>query len=574
MADFASIYGMANRPTSPAPDPLQSMGQVASIQHLGQQNVLGQQQIQQGQMQNQQMQQQLQDAQELRETLKQAISSGQNPVQAVQKLASPAAQSWVKQYTDMAMNQTKLSKEQFDLASSHLAKVGGDVIAASQAPGATPQQVAQVIAGHVQQGNIPPDKAQALISTIPQDPAALPTWGMTQGATLGASKELLGLFTPQVHMVDQGTTTQPVAVSPALGTVKNLGAPIEKDIPPGDLKKFASDIGALKDDGSVDMSNPLVKAHIQKMNTNAQTVMLAGGGVVSPGAPGGGSPDLSKLPPQTAALVKSLGEYRTLPSTVTNPRQREQLMALVAQAYPNYNVADAEANQKFIKGLASSDPSSPGGVVAASERLLGHTGQILQASDKIGGASGAGGAVWNKVTGPLKALGNPDVAQFELEKGKIMGELNKLATGGVPHAEELASDIKNLQWTDPPEVRNRVLYSAAQLGLEQTKAVEAKRANLLGSNAPQTSLLSPRAQAVAQDLAKRNGEKLDLAPPTTAGYTNTAVATPNMGGGGTPAAPTAPAVKLYAGKTIPSATFKAMSAAAQKVFTDGGGTVN
>ena len=278
MADFGSIYSMANRPTSPAPDLAQSMGTVASIQHLGQQNQLGQQQIAQGQMQNQQMQQQLQDATELRQTLKEAISSGQNPVQAVQKLASPAAQGWVKQYTEMAMNQTKLSKEQFDLASNHLAKVGGDVIAASQAPGATPQQVAQIIQGHVQQGNIPPDKAQALIQTIPQDPAALPTWGMTQGATLGASKELLGLFTPQVHMVDQGTSTQPVAINPTQATIKNIGAPIEKDIGPGDLKKFASDIGALKDDGSVDMSNPKVKAKIHAMTTNMATVIQGGAG--------------------------------------------------------------------------------------------------------------------------------------------------------------------------------------------------------------------------------------------------------------------------------------------------------
>ena len=533
MTDFGSIYSLANHPTSPAPDLMQAQHNMLSLQALGQQ-------VQQGQMQNQQMQQQLQDAQELRDTIKQASSAGQNPVQAVSKLGSPTAQKWLQTYTEMAQSQTKLSKEQFDLAQAHLSKVGGDVIAASQAQGATPQQVAQVITNHVQQGNIPPSQAQQLIQSLPADASQLPNWGMAQVATLGASKDLLGLFTPSVHMVDTGNATQPVAINATQGTVKNLGAPIDKDIPPGDLKKFASDIGAIKDDGSVDMDNAQVKAHLRKMNYIAPNVLTMVQPYVNPGSAGGSGPDLSKLPPQTAALVKSLGEYRTLPSQVSNPRQREQLMSLVVQAYPNYNVADAEANQKFIKGLASSDAASPGGVVAASERLLGHTGSILQASDKIGGANGMFGTLWDKTGGRLKGVGNPDVAQFELEKGKIMGELNKLATGGVPHAEELASDIKNLQWTDPPEVRNRVLYAAAQLGLEQTRAVELKRSNLLGSNAPQTSLLSARAQTVLQDLAKRNGDNLELAPPSTGGYTNTAIGTPNMGGGAPKSALTNP----------------------------------
>ena len=67
MADFASAFQNFNHPTTPAPD-------LASIQHMAQQNQIGAQQVQQGQMQTEQMQQQLQDAQELRDTLKQAAS--------------------------------------------------------------------------------------------------------------------------------------------------------------------------------------------------------------------------------------------------------------------------------------------------------------------------------------------------------------------------------------------------------------------------------------------------------------------------------------------------------------------
>lgn len=529
MADFASIYSMANRPTVAAESPIDAQAKMYSLANMAQQN-------QQGQMQTQQMQQQLQDAQELRDTIKQASSAGQSPVQAVSQLGSPTAQKWMQAYTEMAQNQTKLSKEQFDLAQAHLSKVGGDVVSAAQQPGATPQQVAQVIQSHIQQGNIPANQGQQLLQSLPSDPSQLGTWGLAQGATLGASKELLGLFTPTVHMVDTGTAVQPTGVTAATGKVAPIGDPIEKTVAPSSPGPVGKDLetynSGLPDGQEVGPNDPGFLNWYAKVHRHEGTTLALPGAhtLVSPGS-GGAGPDLSNLPPATASLVKSLGEYRTLPSDVTNPRQREQLMSLVTQAYPNYSIADAKANQKFIQGFSSNDPSSPGGVVSASERLLGHIGQILGASDKIGGSSGLLGTAWNKSGGLLKGVGNPDVAQFELEKGKIMGELNKLATGGVPHAEELASDIKNLQWTDAPEVRNRVLFAASNLGLEQTKALETRRANLLGNNAPNTSLLSPRAQAVLQNLAKRNGETLDLAPPTTAGYTATATATPNMGGG-------------------------------------------
>jgi hypothetical protein len=235
-------------------------------------------------------------------------------------------------------------------------------------------------------------------------------------------------------------------------------------------------------------------------------------------------------------LVRQIGTYQMLPTQI-GPRQKTAVMNLVAQAYPNYSISDAEANNKFIKGLASTDASSSGGTIAASERLLGHVGELADLTDKLGNSTF--GKIGNTVGGFLATTTGTgqagNIKAFELTKGKVIAELNKLANGGVPHAEEMAADVKQLDYTDPPTVKYTVLKSAVQLGLEQVNAVEARRNNILGTDAPQTSLLSPRAQSVVQRIYKQIGATPELGKPTTSGYTNTAIA--NMPKWQTPAPP-------------------------------------
>jgi hypothetical protein len=73
-----------------------------------------------------------------------------------------------------------------------------------------------------------------------------------------------------------------------------------------------------------------------------------------------------------------------------------------------------------------------------------------------------------------------------------------------------------------------VIKAIADVGLEQVTAGEEKRRNVLGSMAPQTSLLSPKAQAnLAKIYNYAGAEPPAMATPSTSGYTTTAV----QGGG-------------------------------------------
>jgi hypothetical protein len=483
MSDFASIYSMANKPTTAAPDLMEGMGKVASIQHMAQQN-------QQGAMQNQQMAQQLQDAQELRTTLQQAQSKGLDPIKAVSQLGSPAAQAWRTQYTDLASKQTKLSADQFKLATDHMAKVGGDVMAASQAEGATPQQVAQVIASHVQQGNIPPEKAQGLLQGLPRNPADLATWGKIQGATLGASKDLLGLFTDEHHMVDTGTGTQPVSVNKLTGKATPNGDPIEKDIAPGDLKRFASDIGALKPDGSIDMSNPQVAAHLKKMNYIAPNALTLLGG--SGGAAFDPSQPLSPAEESQARYAAQTGARETPsirnPGALTRNARAEYLAQQGGGDIAGNKVQfknQQEATKYFTTGKGAD-------AFRQQETIIHHADAYLQMATALDNGNMQ---LANKAANTLGVqLGNDKAKNLELAGHVLSEEVGKYLSGGAGSAEERATMGKLLpSFASPQQSRGAVTTLQTMVQGQRASWTQQRDAALKGNVPWQQQPANPQA---------------------------------------------------------------------------------
>ena len=514
MSDFASIYTMANKPTSPAPDFLESMGKVAGLQRMGIQNQLGTQQVQQGQMQNQQLQQQLQDATQLRDTLTQAAANKQDPLEAVGKLGSPAAQTWRKQYQDMAAAQTKLSREQFDLGCAHMAKVGGAVISATQTPGTTPQQVAQIIDSHVQQGNIPQAQADALKATLPQDSTALPIWGMTQGATLGASKDLLGMFLPDNKMVDTGSGTQPVSVNKLTGQATPKGDPIEKDIPAGDLKRFASDLGALRADGSIDMDNAQVKAHLKKLNyiaPNTMTLMNAAGG----GSDFDASQPLKPADESQARYAAQTGSRET-PSN-RNPG------ALIRNARAEYLAqqggGDIAQNKIQFKSQADAQKFFTTGKGADAMRqqatIIHHADSFLQMANAL---ESGDTVLANKAANQLgMQLGNDRAKNVELAGHILSEEVGKYLSGGAGSAEEREKMGSLLpSFASPQQFRGAVQTLQTMVQGQRASWMEQRDSAIKGqvpwktnpTNPPNGASATPTATPALQTVSPQDAAKL------------------------------------------------------------------
>lgn len=519
MVDFASVYQLANKPTVPLENYGDAMGKALQLKSL-------QQQTQMGAMQGQQLGQQIQDAQDLRQTL-QSSTSLDDALAKAQKLGSPAAQGFIKNALEMKEKGVKLSADQFKLANDHLAKVGNDLVGAANSPGITPQALTSMIQAHAQQGNIPAAQAQEMIGQIPQNAADIPLWGRLQAVKLGSAPDVLKMFTPQSHFTGGVAAKVDPLSGDVISTERVKGysdaphAGIGPDGKPGFFQ--------LDESGKVPSGWRPIPPAAGGMGGHGMGTPAAN---ASAGA-GSAQERLAGVPADLQALVKSVGTYKILSSQLS-PRQKNQTMGYVAQVFPNYSAADAEANMKFIKDLAAGGPASAGGAIGASERLLGHLGEAADLTDKLGNSSlGKIGNVIGQGFSKASGTGNAgDVKAFELVKGKVIAELNKLANGGVPEARQMADDVKTLVASDPSDVKYKVLKAAASLGLEQTHALEAKRDNLLGEFSTGGSFLSPRAQNVVGRIWKNAGEgDPGLAAPTTgSGYTTTQQNKETMGG--------------------------------------------
>jgi hypothetical protein len=214
---------------------------------------------------------------------------------------------------------------------------------------------------HISAGDITPDQVPAV---LPKDKNAfIPLLnGMTTGSAL--LKELQG----NQGQIDTGSSIYSTQKNPITGQTK-LGEKItDKDVPPGDLMKFATDIGAVKDDGSIDMNNPWVKKKLAAMTTNMALVMGNNGGG------GGAGLDLSKplTDPGEEALAQAIA-------------RKEQTPLIPNMRTPGANRINARAAAiagGVLPGTASVHEQQ-GGMVAFSPK--GDQGKTLQSIDTTTG---------------------------------------------------------------------------------------------------------------------------------------------------------------------------------------------
>lgn len=408
MADFASVFQLANRPTVALESYGDAMGKALQLKSL-------QQQTQMGGMQAQQLEQQISDAAELRNTLKTSASLDDALTKA-QKLGSPAAQGFIKNALEMKEKGVKLSADQFKLANDHLAKVGQDVVGAANSPGITPQALAAMIQNHAQQGNIPPAQAQEMIGEIPQNPAEIPLWGRLQATKLGTAPDILKMFTPATHFTGGVAAKVDPMTGSVLATERVKGY---SDTPhPG--------IGPDGKPGFMQLDeNGKVPAGWRPMPPASGGAGHGGGGVT----PSGSSDDI--------ALAFIQGRRKT-------PTGRELADPETKAGWLKALQMDPTLNDLTIKLRQNAQKEADTGKIGTSNNaiktVLGHTGHLVDAyieSPDLGAGKGV-----NWLVGKAKELGpggNPGLQMVydlveaigpEMSKAYIPGQ----GTEGERHA--------------------------------------------------------------------------------------------------------------------------------------------
>ena len=250
-----------------------------------------------------------------------------------------------------------------------------------------------------------------------------------------------------------------------------------------------------------------------------------------PSGPAGASPQevLAGLSANDQAIVNQLASRQLMVGRqggfqLNNPRN-QGLYAVAVRLNPSLSVVDNAAYQDFIKDLAKSSPQSAGGRTDSGNRLLGHSGELVDALVELNPGSGVTGRIGNVLSYPTQRAFGDAMGKVSFIKSKVLAEVNKLVTGGVPHAKELEDDIKNMPDTATKEQWAQIIKAIADVGLEQVTATEEKRNNFLGALAPKTSLLSAKAQSNLSKIYKYAGAAPpQLAAPSGAGYTTTAQA--------------------------------------------------
>ena len=500
MTDFASIYQNAFHPTVALQDPMDSMAKAMQMQ---------------GMMQQQQaQQQQIQDAKDFR------TQYGMSPGMAeaahkVQLGKLEEEKSKVAATADRAKAVDWLAASNSRIYESALDRIEKDPAAAPLVHQFTLKGTAQ----NAQQIGVDTSKSDDPTSFMP-DPAKFQTSqapfapgqeGVPQVWDLEGQKQWL-------RQKIKDTTPEAVAQKRQEMALKQQMEERLANAPKGEIANFVASMNKSPDDPSV------IKLWGQYHHPKAAASGEAGGAIGKVMSADDPQAALAGLSPNDQAIVRQLAERKITLGRAggfqLNKPENKALYALAVRLNPSLSVMDNAAAQKIITDLAGSSATSLGGRVDASNRMLGHAGDLIDALDKLNPGSGTLGKVGNVLSYPGERLFGATLAPVSFIKSKLLGEVNKLVTGGVPHAKELEDDVKNMPDTATKEQWGAVIKSIADVGLEQTNAADEKRKNVLGTMAAQTPLLSERAQKALAKVYKYAGAGApELVKPEGRGYT-------------------------------------------------------
>lgn len=486
--------------------PFQPPDMLGNASKFMQLQALASQSRQQG-MEEQKLQRQIQDAEDVRQTLQKAQAQGIDPLKAVSALGSQAAQTYAQHIQQLRSGQVRLDADKFKLSTEHIAKVGNDLLAAANAPGATPQAVAARIQAHAQQGTLPPEQAQQMLQTLPADPAALRQWGILQGVQMGVAKDVLGLFMDKPELKDNGTAWQQFNTNPLTGEI-TAGKEVAQKSQMGDLQKWAASFpGGLNPDGTVNMENRWVKARVAKEThiAPAMTVQV-----------GGGAPSASPEKRSSRAIQIANGEIPAVKPTRGDPTALRDMadareIMLERGQDPNDLPGLYEGKRKGQTSWASGQVNAK--TITALNTAVDHMGVLQQAGAALKNGD------WqtaNKITNAIGVnMGQDEKTNFDAVATFLAGEIEKVISGNNPTLE----GTRNARAMFPAEGSNKQIAGAIQKA-NQILGGKLNALNLEHKGAFNGASLTDRKKLTPAAIAAFQGVLGDREAPKAGALTN------------------------------------------------------
>lgn len=218
------------------------------------------------------------------------------------------------------------------------------------------------------------------------------------------------------------------------------------------------------------------------------------------------------LSPSDAALVKGIAEYRVLPSSLGRSSNRAELLARASMLNPDYNEAGAKGAYTYINDLSKSGTTSAGGQVQSINTGLNHLGTLMRANSELPGTNFP---LVNKAENALATgTGKTSVTNWKQATYLFSQEMAKLVKGGVANEGEVRDIVDQLDASKSPAQRAQAIQQAAEFMYGRIQAVEDRGDRVLGSMAPNISLMTKEAQQNLRAAYKLGGRDLpNLRPP-------------------------------------------------------------
>lgn len=323
-------------------------------------------------------------------------------------------------------------------------------------------------------------------------PATAQALGVTNPFDLGQARAGAAKYLGQLYQQFGGNADQaiaaynagPGAVSQAFGGAASPGAVPGILMPPGKAggKPDLNLIGKRQEELAS------LQAAGVPLNAQQQQDYLLTGKV------GSESTDLS---PQQEQMAQAIAHYQ-LPVSAYG-MAKDKLQPIIARALeinPSYAENNYAQSHKILQDLASSSPTSAGGMITAAGTALGHLNSMADVSSNLPNMPTGLNAISNYVQGAANIGDARDLKAWNTGKNMLAGELSKMVKGGVASEGEVNQMLDQLNPNDPN--RNEALARMGQFMMEKVQALESARDNVLGSASPQTSLLTAGQQKMAQ----------------------------------------------------------------------------
>lgn len=211
---------------------------------------------------------------------------------------------------------------------------------------------------------------------------------------------------------------------------------------------------------------------------------------------------IKELSPSDQAAVRAFASYSRQPPTAGRVNPTYNRLEKYIFAYrPDYGGSLGFGQAKQVENeFASSRTAVAGGQIISANTSMRHLSKLTDVVDKLDNSKVR---LANGLINYLKtATGDPNVMEFNRTRDTLVGEFQKMITGGVPYSEDVRRGIDNINAANSPEQLKAVIKEMAGLMSDKLSELGFRYESVFKK--PYKGLVNPDVKGIAKRLGVDN----------------------------------------------------------------------